>query len=430
MSKSRFFYGWYIVAASWVMSFLVGSVSVAVFFKPMLEDFGWDRAVLSSVQSVALIFFTLALPFLGRLIDQFGPRTMIFVSVASQVLSNVINSIATHIWHLCLARFLYGILAHQSTQILINRWFIKRRGTAQGIVASSMPLGTMLLAPISQYLILIWGWRQTMLFWAIVMFFVMLPSALIMRNKPEDMGIGPDGEPLPDAITLNPLQLKRIEASANPNPQIKGRFSALVRNKSFLLLSISHCICGLGCGFMMTHIVVFATDLGHSAMIATSFLSVQAASCLIGVLVMGWLSDRIMRKNVLALTHFIRSLSFFIILASVFFIDDSLWMLYLAMVFFGFGWFTTAPLAAALVADLFGNSRMGAILGVVLSCHMFGMALGAYAGGAIFELTGSYYFFFLIQGPLELIAALLAFLIRYQGVSPKALKKVPTKSGK
>ncbi len=90
----------------------------------------------------------------------------------------------------------------------------------------------------------------------------------------------------------------------------------------------------------------------------------------------------------------------------------SLWMLYAAMVFFGFGWFTTSPLQAGLVADLFGRLRMGTILGVIMACHMVGMAIGAYAGGAIFELTNSYYLFFLIQGPLEFLAAIFAFSIK------------------
>jgi len=166
MSKPRFLYGWYMVAASWLLVFLVSAVAVSVFFKPMLEDFGWDRATLSSVQSVAVIAFTIASPFLGLLIDRFGPRIVTLASILTQVLSNVLNGIAGNIWHLYLARFLYGINAIPSTNVLINRWFIKKRGTMLGIVATGMPLGTTILVPVSQHLILMWGWRPTMLFWA------------------------------------------------------------------------------------------------------------------------------------------------------------------------------------------------------------------------------------------------------------------------
>ena len=99
MKKPRVFYGWYMVAVSFAMTILSGSVAVSLFFKPMLEEFGFDRAKLSSVQSVALIIFVILSPFLGKIVDRFGPKVMVFISVATQVLSRVTNGIATNIWH-------------------------------------------------------------------------------------------------------------------------------------------------------------------------------------------------------------------------------------------------------------------------------------------------------------------------------------------
>lgn len=178
------------------MLFLVSSVAVGIFFKPMLEEFKWDRATLASVQTVALIVFAAASPFLGRLIDRFGPRAMLLVCVATQTLSSVVNSRATSLWHLYIGRFLYEMRPLHSTQVLINRWFVKKRGRALGIVATGMPIGTLVLSPISQYLVLIWVWRMTMLFWAGVTFVILLPLALLVKDKPEDKGYGLDGEPL------------------------------------------------------------------------------------------------------------------------------------------------------------------------------------------------------------------------------------------
>jgi MFS family permease len=175
-------------------------------------------------------------------------------------------------------------------------------------------------------------------------------------------------------------------------------------------------ICGIGCGFMMTHIVIFATDMGYSEMIGATFLSVQGGANLVGVLVTGHMSDRIARNRVLALTHFIRSVSFVVVVISILLGGGSLWMFYVAMAIFGFGWFTTAPLSFGLVADLFGYVRMGTMIGVTVSCHMIGMAIGAYAGGVTFELTHSYYSFFLIQGILEFLAAVFAFAMKRKTV--------------
>jgi MFS family permease len=418
-TKPSFFYGWYIVIALWAMIFLTGSVAVSIFFRPMLEDFQWDRAVLSSVQSVAMIVFTIASPFLGRLIDRFGPRTMLIVCVGTQVLSRVLNGVASNIWHLYLARFLYGINVLPSGQVLISRWFVKKRGTALGIFATGMSMGTMVLTPVSQHLILTWGWRVTMLFWAGITFAVTLPLAAIIRNDPEEKGCLPDGD-LPGAVLpiyTNPLHRGHSYETA-PVTGNRIPFSEAMKTGSFWLLAASHFICGLGCGFMMTHIVAFAADVGFSDMIGASLVSVQGGINLFGLLFTGLLSDRIARKNVLSLTHLVRSASFGSILVFISFGGKPLWLLYVAIALFGFGWFTTAPLASGLVADLFGDLHMGTILGAVSSCHMFGMALGAYAGGVIFDTTRSYYLFFVIQGLLEFLAAVFAFLIkqRFTGV--------------
>ena len=127
-TKQGFFYGWYVVAASWIMLFLVYSVAVSIFFKPILDEFGWDRATLSSVQTVAMLVFAVVSPFMGRLIDRFGPRAMLFVCVATQTLSSLITGLATSLWHLYISRFLFEIRVLHNTQVLINRWFVRKRG--------------------------------------------------------------------------------------------------------------------------------------------------------------------------------------------------------------------------------------------------------------------------------------------------------------
>jgi predicted MFS family arabinose efflux permease len=416
---TRLFYGWYLVGASWVMLFLGGAVSVGIFFKPILEDeaFGWDRATLSTFYMFAMLLFAVVAPFLGRVIDRFGPRFMLFVTMVTQTLSSTLNGLATSVWQIFAGRFFFDVKGLQASQVLINRWFVKKRGQAQGIAATGMPIGTLLLAPLSEFLILKWGWRPTMLFWAGVSFIIVFPLVLLVRNRPEEKGYGPDGEPLTTGTGS--------EWSLSPGEDIhEGRIAAFsghtlagaARLPSFWLLSATHLICGIGCGFMMTHIVIFATDLGYSAMTAASLLSVQGGLNLIGVLLTGHISDRYARNRVLALTHVIRSLSFFTTVVFIILGGGSLWILYLSMAFFGFGWFTTSPLVSGLVADLFGGLSMGTIIGVTMSSHTIGMALGAYGGGLTYELTGSYYRFFLVQGGLELLAAVCAFAIRMKYV--------------
>jgi MFS family permease len=371
----------------------------------MLDEFRLDRATLSLVHTIAMLVFAAFSPFLGRLIDRYGPRAILLACVAAQTLSSAINGLANSIWQLYIARFLYEMRGMHAAQVLINRWFVKKRGTAQGIVATGWPIGALVLSPVSQYLVLNWGWRTTLLFWAGVTFVILLPLTLFLRDNPRDKGYGPDGEPLQSTTPIDTHQ-------AGPGRVTGATLSEAARDGSFWLLSATQFICGIGCGFMMTHIVIFATDIGYSAMIGATFLSVQGGANLVGVLLTGHLSDRIVRSRVLALTHTIRSVSFIAVVISILISGRPLWLLYIAMALFGFGWFTTAPLAAGLVADLFGYRQMGTILGMMISCHMIGMAIGAYAGGITYELTHSYFLFFIIQGILEFLAAISAFSIK------------------
>jgi MFS family permease len=409
-AKPRLFYGWYLVAISWLMLFLSGATAISIFFKPMLDEFGWDRAALSLIGAIALLVFAAFSPFLGRLIDRFGSRVMLTIGVTAQVLSNVINGWAGSIWHLYIVRIIGEMKPTHSTQVLVNRWFEKKRGRALGFVATGYPIGVLVLSPISQYLVLTWGWRTTLWFWAGVLAVILLPATVLIRNKPEDKGLFADGASLPQKVTKD-LSLRmenRREVKAESGKNLKEAVS----NRSFWLLSATQLICGVGCGLMMTHTVIFATDIGYSAMIGASFLSVQGGLNLVGVLLTGQMSDNMSRNRVLALTHLFRSLSFLALISAALLSGNSLWLLYLAMALFGFGWYTTAPLSAGLIADLFGYRQMGTLLGIILSAHMIGMAIGTYAGGITYQLTGGYFPIFLFQGVIELLAAIFAFLIK------------------
>jgi len=418
--KPRIYYGWLIVGSAWLMFFLSSAVAVSIFFKPILETFNLSRAALSGIYTLALLFYAAATPFLGRLIDRFGPRFMLFICLGTQTLSSFINGMSANLWHIFFARCMLEIKGLQSSQVLINRWFVKKRGQAQAIAATGMTIGAMVLSPLSQYLVLAWGWRETMFFWAGVTFIVLLPLTLLVRNTPGDKGFLPDGEPVSVPIKVEPPAISDHGHPSSGITRVSGHsLSGAIKLVSFWLLAATQLICGIGCGFVMTHIVIFATDMGYSAMIGASLLSVEGGLNLVGVLVTGHISDRHARNRVLAVTHVVRSLSFFTVVVFIVGGGASLWILYLAMALFGLGWFTTSPLTSGLAADLFGNRSMGTIIGVMLSCHTVGTALGAYAGGVTYEFTGSYYWFFIIQAVLELLAAGCAYLIKI-GHSPIA----------
>lgn len=410
--KHRLFYGWYMVAASWTMGFLLCAVAMSIFFKPILEEFNLDRATLSSVQSFAMLVFAVLSPIMGHLIDRYGARTILFFCAAAQTLSIVITGLASSLWHIYVGRLLFQMRPIQATHVLVNHWFIRKRGKALGIVSTGMPLGTLILSPVTQYIVIILGWRETLFLLGGVTFLILFSLTLFIRNNPEDKGYRPDGEELQTTPARSP-EISDIDDVENISVSGLGSsLSKAFKSASFWLLSSTQLICGVGCGFMMTHIVIFATDLGYSEMIGATFLSAQGLVCMFGVLLTGFMSDRIARNRVLAFTHFIRSISFMIVVYYILISSSSLWMLYIAMALFGFGWFATAPLTSGLVADLFGNLRMGTMLGLTMSFHVVGTAIGSIAAGITFEVTGSYFMFFVIQAILEFMAAFFASIIK------------------
>ena len=126
--KKGVFYGWMLVIACFIIYFLQGGVPIGLFFKPMLEEFGWNRATLSGVQSFSMVLMAMMGPIVGKLIDKYGPRTIISLGVVGTGVSRIINSVSSNIWHLYVARVTMVIGGIRAVPVLLTRWFLKKRG--------------------------------------------------------------------------------------------------------------------------------------------------------------------------------------------------------------------------------------------------------------------------------------------------------------
>ncbi len=406
-TKPKVFYGYVIVLVSFIiMTIAVGTASIfGVFFKPLLNEFGWTRAVTSGAFSVNMILNgLLAIP-MGRLTDRFGPRIVTIFCGSLLGLGYLLMSQINNIWQIYL---FYGVMIGIGLSgywvpltATVARWFIKRRGMMTGIVLAGTGLGTMIIAPLANWLISIYGWRTSYIIVGITTLVLITLAAQFLRRDPAQVGQLPYGA-------------DRVKGESSSLEAQGFSLQEAVRTKQFWLFSATWLFFGFGFQTIMVHIVPHAVDLGISADIAASFLAVIGGLTIVGVVAVGSASDRIGNKPSVIICFILMSAALFWLVTT-----EEIWMLYLSGAIFGFATGGLGVLMSPVAAELFGLSSLGVILGVVEFSWSIGGALGPLLAGVIFDMSGSYELAFLVSAALGITATILALLLRPTGSSEK-----------
>ncbi len=196
------YYGWIIVGASFFISFLTvgGRNGFGVFVIPMSTEFGWDRGTISLAAAIGFLLNGLSQPFIGRLYDRIGGRKLILVSLVIIGVSNLLLAATNHIVFLIIV---FGVVmaiamsggSINTTVSIISKWFQRKRALAVAIVAAGAPMGGLVLVPMASYLIELAGWRTTWAVLGVMVLALSVPLAyFVMRERPEEMGLLPDGD--------------------------------------------------------------------------------------------------------------------------------------------------------------------------------------------------------------------------------------------
>lgn len=407
----RFYYGWVIVGVALVsMAFWFGFRSMfSVFLVALVNEFGWGRAEISGVQSVAMICYILAAPLVGGLVDRFGPRRVILPGVvvlsAGLVLSSTIQGLLGYY-------LFYGVVGGLSVAVvslaaytaIIPHWFEKRRGAASGIAASGMGLGILLFPPLTQGVISDWGWRSGFVVMGVLTAAVLLPlNGFLLRHKPADMGYdGPDGgaPPTPEGAAA---------ATRPARPDLRGfqwGLGSAMRTVNFWALLFFPMLVMVGVYMVLTHFVGFLVQQGLSRMAAASAFGLIGLTSTVSRIVWGLVSDRIGRERSFSLGMLFFCSSFYCLFR--FQAGGGVWLVYLFVLLIGVGWGSTAPVFMASAADLFHGPAIGAIYGLVEGSVGVGGAFGSWIGGYVFDRTDSYLWAF---GVAALAAALAGVAI-------------------
>jgi len=393
----KLFYGYVIVLlATLVMAVTWGAFySFGIFFKPVLAEFGWSRAAISMGYSLGFMISGLFAIFSGRLSDRFGPRVIMATCGLLVATGYILTSRIDAIWQLYL---FYGIVgigssgAYVPSISAITRWFVKRRGLMTGIAMAGIGLGTMIMSPLSNWLIASYGWRTSYVIVGIITFVTITVAAQFLKRDPAQMGMRPYGEAEPE----------------NLNSSNSGfSFKKAITTKQFWMLCAMFTFVEYSVHNINVHIVPHTTDLAISAASAANILAIIGAMSVISRVVMGTVGDRVGNKPA-AITCFV------IMLASLIWLlyAREMWMFYLFAATFGFAYGGYQPLISLLVADSFGLSSLGVILGALTCPIMVGAAVGPVLAGKIFDATDSYRAAFLVCIALSIIAITIVPLLR------------------
>lgn len=407
-SSDGVFYGWWIVAASF-MCLMVGinpiaNLTFGVFLAPLSEEFGWSRSQAAYGISLAMLGFTLTQPWIGKLIARYGAKRVILGSAALFGLGLLgISFLVTGRWSFYTCTFLWGAVAGGTSPLphgtIIARWFAQRRGLAMGIVAAGVASGGIVLPPLVSHIINAYGWRSGFALLGILSPCVILPIAsLVIRNAPEEVGLYPDG--------IAPI-VRDSQASPLVQP---GYTAAEARNSAtFWLLAVSLFMAISTLQSSAVHLVPLLLDRGFALTRAASVVSFLATGALLGMVSSGYLVDRVAARVV--------AIGFF---ANVAISLVLLWLVHswvatlVTAVLLGLGLGAMIQLIPALVGWCFGLRAFGEIYGMLMTAFGLGTVTGPLLGGWLHDVLGSYRHTPLCYlGGILCAAALMSFVRKY-----------------
>jgi len=363
-------YAWTRLFAALFLSAIggVGMWSVIVALPAVQAEFGVARSAASLPYTMTMICFGVGGILMGRLSDRVGIITPVVGGALSLGLGYAVASQATSLWQFALAQgLLVGIAGSATFAPLIadtSLWFTRRRGIAVSIIASGSYVAGTVWPPIVQHLIEGVGWRRAYLAVGAFCVLSMLPLALALR-RPSPRLLASAGTPHVAALSSRPLGISPASLQT--------------------LLIIAGLSCCVAMSMPQVHIVAYCADLGHGAARGAEMLSLMLGFGVVSRLLSGWICDRIGGRATLLLGSSLQALALVLFLPF-----QGLVSLYVLSALFGLVQGGIVPAYAVIVREFFPPGEAGVRVGTVLMATVFGMALGGWLSGVIFDLTGSY----------------------------------------
>ena len=364
-------YAWARLAASLLLMTIggVGMYAVTVVLPLVQAEFGVSRSDASLPYTLTLVGFALGGILMGKLSDRFGVMVPVLGGGIALGLGFIAAGSAGSLWQFALAHgVLVGFFGCSATFVPLvadtSLWFTRRRGIAVAICASGNYLAGATWPPILQHFFEIAGWRATYVGVGVFCIAVMVPVAFALRRRPPILST----ESVHSGVQMGSDRPLGLSPTALQN-----------------LLWIAGLACCVAMSMPQVHIVAYCGDLGYGAARGAEMLSLMLGFGIVSRLASGWICDRIGGLRTLLLGSGLQGVALLLFLPS-----DQLVALYVVSALFGLFQGGIVPSYAIIVREYFTPREAGARVGTVLMATLFGMALGGWMSGALFDLTGSY----------------------------------------
>ena len=407
------FYGWWNVATGFVgmgLSYAMFTIfAFGVFVKPLGDEFGWTRGELSFAITMTNFAVVLASPSLGFIIDRFGVRRVLLLSVIMMGLTVASMALlSASLWHFYALYFLIpflgaGTLPQSYSRVLIA-WFERRRGIALGISLSGFGVGAMLVPVAAQLMIDNYGWRMAYAGFGAAVLALALPMVVfVLRENPAEMGLKPDGGSASNAGDDNSvISVSSVAHNSDgrnkSTPVVPGlSCREAARTRSFWLILVSFMLVGIGITSVIAHLAPMMMDRGIPAARAALYMSSLALGLIAGRLLAGFLMDYFFAPYVAA-CFLLGLLAGIVILAS----GSAGVAALVAAVLVGMATGSEISEIAYICSRYFGPRAFGLIYGLMFSAFQLGSMAGSPLMGLYHDHAGNY------AGALWVVAALVA----------------------
>jgi len=419
VARRGIYYGYWIVAAGLVTQFIAIGMSnyvAGAFMVPMNEAFGWSRAEFSASRSIGQMVVAFTGFLIGAGIDRWGGRPFVFAGALLMSAALFSLSLIQNLpqWLLINGVMLTvggAMVGNLVVNVTLGKWFVERRGWAVSLAAMGISLAGILIQPATTFFVDNFGWRDSWRILGGITLCLTLPMAAVMRRRPEDHGLHPDGK------TQREVEQGQGAAARADFARSMTRAQAM-RTGEFYVLVVAFGLFQISITVMLLQTIPLMTDAGYSRMTAAGMVPLASVPAFFSKPFWGLLIDRFRPPRLAALGALTTGLAVILIVFSI--AGGADWLVYASFLLMGFGWGGLLPLQEVIWASFFGRRHLGSVRGMALPFSFGLSAVGPVIVAWYHDFAGNYDLALIAMGLCNLTSALMLLRLRDSAINDLA----------